>query len=161
MNKLIGVSYISSILHEAEYGAIGGFIGQFLGDAIEKNIIRKSNERTIDITSSGYISAIIAVFFAGIVLTKTSFFNGVVFAVGLNKVTFDTIDRMYGNEGLEHKTIIRDFIFDAIAIYYLILILKEIVDIGESEDAKFLSGILVSLVVNVYYSIKRLQSNTT
>lgn len=147
---------IESSIRKFELGAVSSFIGSAIGDVIDQ--FRTSQFGRLDLGSSDYISSVIAGAFAAPLIPKVSTLEGVVLSVGLNKALFDVIDRFRGGSGNDYSNLIRDFIFDSIIIYYLILILNQIIELiqgEEDEEDSVLEAVVISAVVNIYYTMKR------
>ena len=177
------MSYINSSVRDFELGAISSFIGSFLGRVFDQFINNTTDER-IDIGNTQTYSSVIAGGFSAIIIPKVGALAGVVLAVGLNKLVFDVVDRMFCGEGLSQTNILQDFIFDSIALFFLIQILINIINLvknNENEDADneneagdneneeeteevdeeiVVESILISFVANIYYTLKRSKKRT-
>jgi hypothetical protein len=76
------------------------------------------------------------------------------------------------NESIDTSNLLRDFIFDSIIIFYLVLLLKKILalfqknnDNDEKNDilqsTTFLTDIVVGIVINLYYVLKENKLTST
>lgn len=141
-------------------GAITGMIGTYIGDSVNSAFFDQDKEVFSDLKQ--YYGNVIAGFFsAAILVNTTSIFLGVMAAVAVNKGITYVINEYFG---IKTENLLRDFIFDTILIYYIILILKkilEMLDVQESEDEFIgIEELVTTATINIYFVIKRnLRSN--
>lgn len=157
-----------------ELGAVTSYIATFISQAIEKEFF--DNEIVIDIGESIYLSTTIAGAFSAIIISKTSLFQGVVAAVALNKALRAVLESCLKGKKIDEEKLLRDFIFDSILVFYIVLLLKRILTIfdnGQCNDSNeeldneydnnnnqtstLLTDTIVSIVINLYYVFKKYQ----
>ncbi len=136
-------------------GAVAGLIGTYIGDVVNYTFFDKTNKVFTNLKA--YYGNVIAGFFSGAVLAKTTnIFLGVVAAVGINKGVTYVINEYCG---IENRNLLRDFIFDTILIYYLVLLIKRILDLlGVEESEEEIIGIeeiVTTATINIYFVFKR------
>jgi hypothetical protein len=114
------------------------------------------NNYKIEIGSTPYLSSTIAGAFAANIIAKTNLFTGVVAAVGLYKTIYAALSCYFGEKTLSESIKLKDFIFDSIMVYYVVLTIKAIIKMVDprEEASEILTGIVVSISIQIYYKVK-------
>lgn len=137
-------------------GSTSNFFGQYIADEITNMI--SNNKTEIDITSTDYIGSIISGGFLNI--SGASGFSRSVLAIGLTYSIRFAISKLRNEEYKDAKTLLEDFIFDSILVYFIIRIIATIfsflnVDENSSFSERVLRNLIDSIVINVVLDFKK------
>lgn len=154
----------NSTYKEIATGAIAGFIGQYIGDFIYNIIENEGYSIEIRSNESSYIAGIVSGGAVAIFNNKLSTFQSVVLSVGLFYLVFDSVDQLFGNNGMRNSNFIKEFIIDVVVIYILVLIQNTFFDkflpnFNQNEE-EFSDEVVVTLItgiiINTYYDFKKI-----
>lgn len=153
----MGGGIIDDELRLFELGAVTSFIARYFADVFHEVFI--DNNYKIDIGSTPYIASTIAGGFAATIIAKTNLFAGVVAAVGLYKVVYAALSCYLGEKELSETLVLKDFIFDSIMVYYVVLTIKAIINMinpreDSSPDSNIITDLIIAVSVQIYYKVK-------
>lgn len=159
----------NNLYKEIAVGIVAGFIGQYIGDVIYNFLENKGYSYEIRSTDSLYIAGIISVGAVAVVNNKLPLFSSVVLSVGMFYVVFDASDKLMGGKGMSEKNLLKEFIFDAIVVYILIMLQNTFIDLffpdlENNNNTLFSDEIIITLItgiiINSYYDIKKIIQET-
>lgn len=147
------------IIRKFTVGAVSNFIGEFVAQKIYNYITdQDENER---FTVSVYIATIISGGILGMFSYKVkSLLARTALIVGVNHALIDQVDRLLGGVGFNHDTFIEDFIFDTIIVYYITLIVTQILGMinrkqkNKKFDEEIIRNLPLSIAINMYFNVR-------
>lgn len=155
----------NNLYKEIAVGIVAGFIGQYIGDVIYNFIENKGYSYEIRSTDSLYIAGVISGGAVAVFNNKLPLFSSVVLSVGMFYVVFDACDKLMGGKGMSEKNLLKEFIFDAIVVYILIMLQNTFIDLffpnlENDNNTLFSDEIIITLItgiiINSYYDIKKI-----
>lgn len=159
----------NNLYKEISVGIAAGFIGQYIGDVIYNFLENKGYSYEIRSTDSLYIAGIISGGAVAVFNNKLPLFSSVVLSVGMFYVVFDASDKLMGGKGMNEKNLLKEFIFDAIVVYILIMLQNTFIDLffpdlENNNNTLFSDEIIITLItgiiINSYYDIKKIIQET-
>lgn len=159
----------NNLYKEIAVGIVAGFIGQYIGDVIYNFIENKGYSYEIRSTDSLYIAGVISGGAVAVFNNKLPLFSSVVLSVGMFYVVFDASDKLLGGKGMSEKNLLKEFIFDAIVVYILIMLQNTFIDLffpnlENNNNTLFSDEIIITLItgiiINSYYDVKKIIQET-
>lgn len=159
----------NNLYKEISVGIVAGFIGQYIGDVIYNFLENKGYSYEIRSTDSLYIAGIISGGAVAVFNNKLPLFSSVVLSVGMFYVVFDASDKLMGGKGMSEKNLLKEFIFDSIVVYILIMLQNTFIDLffpslENNNNTLFSDEIIITLItgiiINSYYDIKKIIQET-
>lgn len=154
-----------NLYKEISVGIVAGFIGQYVGDVIYNFLENKGYSYEIRSTDSLYIAGIVSGGAVSVFNNKLPLFSSVLLSVGMFYAIYDATDKLLGGKGMSEKNLLKEFIFDTIFIYILVVLQNTFVDLffpnlDNNSNTLFSDEIIITLItgiiINSYYDIKKI-----
>lgn len=154
-----------NLYKEISVGIVAGFIGQYVGDVIYNFLENKGYSYEIRSTDSLYIAGIVSGGAVSVFNNKLPLFSSVLLSVGMFYAIYDATDKLLGGKGMSEKNLLKEFIFDTIFIYILVVLQNTLVDLffpnlDNNSNTLFSDEIIITLItgiiINSYYDIKKI-----
>ena len=158
----------NSLYNQVAIGATAGFIGQYIGDFIYNLIENEGYSIEIRSKESSYVAGIVSGGAVAVFNNKLSLLQSVALSVGIFYLVYDSTDHLLGGEGMRNSNFLKEYIFDVIVIYFLVLLQNIFFDLffpnTNREEAEFSDEVVITLItgiiVNTYYDFKKIIRNT-